>query len=742
MTHELSPSGSNIRCMSFIFLDDGKYCLTGGHDRTVRLWNPSRMDPASPIPPHNPQQSTSVDQLPHCLGIQTYHEGITHPVNSLATDGEQTLLTASDKTLIVHDLVTAKYIRRFTHHHSQRINAVEMGPFQESFLTASYDATVSIWDARSNNTRTPIQTLSDAKDSVTDVHIDSTTHHLLRTSSVDGYVRTYDIRQGILHKDHLGGVSLVSMAQSPDGTCLAVHGLEDATIRVLDAPSGKLLQTLSGQFTSGNYALQSAFVNDSLVVTGSENGTATIFNTVTAEPVVALEYQSSLAPVCAVDAAPGMVITGGYDGHAIVWGHADTLTEDGSLQNRAHNTKSGRSGQHHSMSFLTLLAVTNMAILTMAIPSQALMVPRTAKIDFAHGTTQSTTFFSPSRMLSHSTSLFANTMESTLMDGVVSPSSPLPLQSSSFARSKIDDTWSWISQSCNFLKQQIDVDVTLVVEIATVLAVGVLASKAKQYLILDLMRIDDPDRMGRIGLLDKFVDLIILFLASIFILDALDIGGLSMESLFAAGGIGALTFSLASKSLAEQVVGGLVIAAWDVFQEGDDIVLLEMGIAGTVKKIGLADTAILNGDNVLVKVPNSQIFNQHVSNLSRVQITPVRQTLRFKYADLDKIPKLTEDIKREMLRKCGEKIVVTDGSKPFRVNLNEFKADHVEVSVLVHLQAPPGSEKYFDNRQAVLEAIAAAAKHNQMEFAIPAMSYTTDGTANLPPLDNEPSSEF
>lgn len=28
------------------FTADGKYCITGANDRTVRLWNPTRIDPA------------------------------------------------------------------------------------------------------------------------------------------------------------------------------------------------------------------------------------------------------------------------------------------------------------------------------------------------------------------------------------------------------------------------------------------------------------------------------------------------------------------------------------------------------------------------------------------------------------------------------------------------------------------------------------------------------------------------
>jgi mitogen-activated protein kinase organizer 1 len=49
--------------------------------------------------------------------------------------------------------------------------------------------------------RTPIQTLMEAKDSITSVVL---TDHTLLTGSVDGYVREYDLRAGQLREDYIG----------------------------------------------------------------------------------------------------------------------------------------------------------------------------------------------------------------------------------------------------------------------------------------------------------------------------------------------------------------------------------------------------------------------------------------------------------------------------------------------------------------------------------------------------------
>jgi len=281
----------------------------------------------------------AVRDLPRSLCIQTYHEGITHEVSALDTDNNaESLISACDKSLVLHSLVTGQCKRRFHGHHTGRINAVAMGPFGETYLTASYDATVKIWDARNHSAFSPIQSLNEAKDSVTDVQIDCETTHLIRTASVDGTVRTYDVRMGIITCDDCH-VAITSMTQSNDGQCLAVHGLDDATIRLLDLTvssnptSSFVLNTFTGHHTAGRYALHSSFTaDDSVLISGSEDGNAVLYHAVTAEALATLEGHEQ--PTCAVAASKDQsegsihpddacVVTASYDGSAIVWANSE-----------------------------------------------------------------------------------------------------------------------------------------------------------------------------------------------------------------------------------------------------------------------------------------------------------------------------------------------------------------------------------------------------------------------------------
>jgi len=128
-------------------------------------------------------------------------------------------------------------------------------------------------------------------------------------------------------------------------------------------------------------------------------------------------------------------------------------------------------------------------------------------------------------------------------------------------------------------------------------------------------------------------------------------------------------------------------------------------------------------DEVITKIPNTQLSDIRISNRSRLKFSQVKQKLRFRYEDIDKIPSLVDDIRAEIVSSCPK--VVTDGSRTFRVRWVDYADDHIEVLVDCRLRNKPTGEKYYEARQGVLEAIAMAVKRNGVEFAIPA--YRTAG---------------
>ena len=296
---------------------DGKYCLTGGVDNTVRLWNPARLDPAFPPKPSDSLDGDDIpiEILPRALPIQVYQDGYTHPISAIAVD-ETTLACGSDKTVVITDVITQQAKRRFRH--DGRVNAVAMGP--GTYLSGSYDATVRIWDGRSRSYE-PIQTLKEAKDSVTDVHVAGS---MIRSASVDGFVRTYDLRKGVIRCDDFGS-PITSMAPTRDGQCLAVSCL-DGAIRLMELDSGELLNTYDSYHKAGQYGLQCCVTaDDATIATGSEDGRAVLYDLVRASCVQSLVGHTK--PTCAIAVHPqkehgDVVITSSYDGGAVVWSNS------------------------------------------------------------------------------------------------------------------------------------------------------------------------------------------------------------------------------------------------------------------------------------------------------------------------------------------------------------------------------------------------------------------------------------
>jgi mitogen-activated protein kinase organizer 1 len=98
-------------------------------------------------------------------------------------------------------------LRRFEGH-AARVNAVAWGGSEDGVLVSgSFDATMKIWDAKSQSIKA-LMTLSEAKDSVADVAVRGAE---IVTASVDGRVRTYDVRMGRCLVDVIGSMCHVAM---------------------------------------------------------------------------------------------------------------------------------------------------------------------------------------------------------------------------------------------------------------------------------------------------------------------------------------------------------------------------------------------------------------------------------------------------------------------------------------------------------------------------------------------------
>lgn len=188
----------------------------------------------------------------------------------------------------------------------------------------------------------------------------------------------------------------------------------------------------------------------------------------------------------------------------------------------------------------------------------------------------------------------------------------------------------------------------------------------------------------------------------------------ALKSISVFGGVGTIVLSLASKDMSTQMLSGLSIRAAQQFEEGDEL-LLESGELGTVEIVGFLHTYIRGHDEIVVRISNSELERMRVSNLSLSSTSQVKQQLRFDFSALDNVGEIVEEIKKEI--KETSKVVITDGTRPFRIHWTSFGEEWLEITVDCRLRLAPMTDEYYTARQEILQAIAIAAKRCNARFA-------------------------
>mmetsp|Transcript_10489 Transcript_10489/g.16816 ORF Transcript_10489/g.16816 Transcript_10489/m.16816 type:complete len:191 (-) Transcript_10489:735-1307(-) len=127
------------------FNSDGKYCLTGGKDRNVILWNPT--------------EGTQIKNYDGYHGYEILDICVRKDNAEFASCG-------GDRTAFLVDVTTGAVKRRFKNAHERRINACAYNKDATVLFTASDDESICAWDLKSRNFK-PIQKIeNEFKDSV------------------------------------------------------------------------------------------------------------------------------------------------------------------------------------------------------------------------------------------------------------------------------------------------------------------------------------------------------------------------------------------------------------------------------------------------------------------------------------------------------------------------------------------------------------------------------------------------
>ncbi|KAF4989732.1 hypothetical protein FDECE_14614 [Fusarium decemcellulare] len=213
----------------------GTYILTGSADRSIRLYNPF---PSTSLPGEDRHSRPAV---PQGRLIQTYAaHGYEVLSLAVAADNQRFVSAGGDRTVFLWDVTAAVTTKRFggnVHGHSARINCVSFAGDGDSIVVSGgFDTTVRLWDTKSNSFK-PIQVLDDARDAVTSLVVRGPE---VIAGSVDGRVRSYDIRMGRVTTDVIGA-PVTSVDLTRDGRAMLVGSL-DNKLRLMDRDNGACLR--------------------------------------------------------------------------------------------------------------------------------------------------------------------------------------------------------------------------------------------------------------------------------------------------------------------------------------------------------------------------------------------------------------------------------------------------------------------------------------------------------------------
>lgn len=320
--------GHTGMCRALAFSKDGKRLVSGGVNRTVKVWNvPAKKEFATL------RQDEAPRELPAPLAIAATPDGSLVAVATeegvilrdgrtgesrghfvghedavtcvaFTQDGKLLATGSADKTVKLWDIATAKV--SFTlKGHTNWVYAAAFSPDGKTLATGAYDKTVRLWNT---TTGKEIISLEAHRGSVRAVAF-SPDGKSFATGGSDRTVKVWDSETRALRhtlKGHRGSVRAVAF--SPDGKTLA-SGSEDNSVYLWDLVAGKQLSILAGHTDE---VVCVAFADPHTVVSGGADGTIRVWQTSTSAAIAMQAHVGGVTGLAALRGGAGL-LTGGQD---------------------------------------------------------------------------------------------------------------------------------------------------------------------------------------------------------------------------------------------------------------------------------------------------------------------------------------------------------------------------------------------------------------------------------------------
>ena len=228
------------------------------------------------------------------LCLKTYEGAHAREVRDASSSRDNSKLASvgGDKGVFVWDVKTGQTVRRFIGHDAFGVNCVKflLGASNEESVIVScgFDRNVKFWDLRSNRQHEAMETVgSQFSDAAMDLTLSGGRGggktNEVTACSIDGTVRTFDIRKGELRVDTLLGQQPVTAVENSADDRLVLATLPK-TVALMDKTTGEVLQTFSGFNNNQNVVLRATFTpDDRYVVLGDAVGDICIWDVLSNE---------------------------------------------------------------------------------------------------------------------------------------------------------------------------------------------------------------------------------------------------------------------------------------------------------------------------------------------------------------------------------------------------------------------------------------------------------------------------
>ncbi|MFM2481343.1 mechanosensitive ion channel domain-containing protein [Celerinatantimonas sp. YJH-8] len=202
-------------------------------------------------------------------------------------------------------------------------------------------------------------------------------------------------------------------------------------------------------------------------------------------------------------------------------------------------------------------------------------------------------------------------------------------------------------------------------------------------------------------------------LVAIVIIAALSRIGVQTASFVAVIGAAGLAIGLALQGSLSNFAAGVLIVGFRPFKAGDYVEMA--GTAGTVQNVQILTTILTTPDNKEVIVPNSAVFNGHITNYSRHSKRRLDLIIGVSYqsnlADVKQVIQTVLDQESRILT-----------SEPITIGVLELADSSINFAVRPWVQ----TADYWPVRFALLEAIKNALDEAGIEIPFPQMDVHLD----------------